>query len=69
MMTMGRGGDWTWMLPGKPVSAGDTWTVKRGVHLRTTLQMTMRYAHWCGADRADAARAVWRAIELVGQRG
>ncbi len=34
----------------------------------TTLQMTMRYAHWCGADRADAARAVWRAIELVGQR-
>ena len=36
LMTMGAGGDWTWMLPDKPVVVGSTWVVKRGLHLFQT---------------------------------
>lgn len=33
LMTMGAGGDWTWMLPPRAVAVGDTWIVKKNIHM------------------------------------
>ena len=65
LMSMGAGGDWTWMLPPKSVAVGDTWTVKKSLSLMAMATAFMLADTACRLASVDGDTAV---IEFT-QRG
>ncbi len=58
LMTMGAGGDWTWMLPTKAVAVGDTWTVKKNINLMAIATAFMGTDTKCRLASIDGDKAV-----------
>lgn len=58
LMTMGGGGDWTWMLPSKPVAVGGTWTVRKNVALMDVSVAFMANHTTCRLASVEGDKAV-----------